>query len=134
MSEHRHAYILKDIADGTSVQYMAPLASEWADIRGSELKYINPISHEHYRWRRKPEPTNLWEGDLYVYPDGYAVMAHPTAPTSGARCIHAREVTPPREFTREWAERIARGNGRDTGNPDSWTIDAILEAVREAQR
>lgn len=50
MAEHKHAAVLRAIADGKKVEY-------YADGGGWSAPWSqNPISHEHLEWRIKPEP------------------------------------------------------------------------------
>jgi len=51
MGEHKHAKVLRAIADGKEVEYWSIEAGEWAS--GG---YINPITSYELEWRIKPEP------------------------------------------------------------------------------
>jgi hypothetical protein len=51
MTEHRHAEVLRAIADGQEVEYWSIEAEEW--VTGG---YINPITSYELKWRVKPKP------------------------------------------------------------------------------
>ena len=50
---HKHAEVLRAIADGKEVQFKGEYSGEWL-----ETKYVNlnPITHPDLEWRVKPEP------------------------------------------------------------------------------
>lgn len=50
---HKHAEVLRAIADGKKVQHNAFMRS--SDWYGAS-KHCNPISHPELEWRVKPEP------------------------------------------------------------------------------
>ena len=50
MTEHKHAEVLRAIADGKKVQ--CSTTDVWRDPVGDQ----NPISYDHFSWRVKPEP------------------------------------------------------------------------------
>ena len=52
MAEHKHAEVLRAIADGKVVQWQSNYDNEWSDLMGR----MNPISDSHLNWRVKPEP------------------------------------------------------------------------------
>lgn len=54
MAEHKHAAVLRAVADGKAVQFKAQSPDGWADFH-SNLS-INPLTHTHLEWRIKPEP------------------------------------------------------------------------------
>ena len=51
MTEHKHAAILRAIAEGKQVQYMSSIYNQWTD---ATLHSLNPISEVEYEWRIKP--------------------------------------------------------------------------------
>ena len=51
---HKHADILRAIADGTTVQYCAYGDNTWYD-RADDSNAPDPITHDYYEWRIKPE-------------------------------------------------------------------------------
>ena len=51
MKEHKHAKVLRAIADGQEVEYWSIEAEEW--VTGG---YINPITSYELKWRVKPKP------------------------------------------------------------------------------
>lgn len=68
MAEHKHAAVLRAIADGKAVEYRP--GNKW-----EEPMAVNPITHPNYEWRIKPEPkpdvvryinAYLWEGHLSI--------------------------------------------------------------------
>lgn len=48
---HKHADILRAIADGKEVQFKHRITHAWV-----QADYINPITHSELEWRVKPEP------------------------------------------------------------------------------
>ncbi len=52
MAEHKHAEVLRAIADGKDVQWQSMSDGSWNDRRG----IFNPIVDCHNNWRVKPEP------------------------------------------------------------------------------
>jgi hypothetical protein len=61
MTEHRHAEVLRAIADGQEVEYWSIEAEEW--VTGG---YINPITSYNLKWRVKPEPPIVLNEHVYV--------------------------------------------------------------------
>lgn len=51
---HKHADILRAIADGTTVQYREGIGYVWYD-RADDSNDRDPITHYYYDWRIKPE-------------------------------------------------------------------------------
>lgn len=51
---HKHAELLKAIADGKAVQYQFDGDIEWFDMELPDV--INPLSKPNRNWRIKPEP------------------------------------------------------------------------------
>lgn len=64
MAEHKHAAVLRAIADGKDVQYLHN--TDWTDP--FDLQGFNPIKNPHYEWRIKPEP----KPDVVRYVNTYA--------------------------------------------------------------
>lgn len=52
MAEHKHAAVLRAIADGKEVQWLSS-SGEWMDAYGFSL---NPLAADCFEWRVKPEP------------------------------------------------------------------------------
>ena len=50
---HKHADILRAIADGKEVQYQRQGKESWKDAKNP---FNNPITYPEYDWRVKPEP------------------------------------------------------------------------------
>lgn len=50
---HKHADVLRAIAEGKPVEWKTKGAQNWFSWLGLGL---NPIEHAHYDWRVKPEP------------------------------------------------------------------------------
>lgn len=50
---HKHADVLRAIAEGKPVEWKTKGAQNWLSWLGLGL---NPIDHAHYDWRVKPEP------------------------------------------------------------------------------
>jgi len=51
---HKHAEILRAIADGKEVQYSRTEGSAWADYRKDGQGY-DPLTNDTWSWRIKPE-------------------------------------------------------------------------------
>ena len=60
---HKHAKILRAIADGKDVQWQSKLDQSWNDPSGE----INPIIDSDVDWRIKPEP----KPDVVQYINAY---------------------------------------------------------------
>lgn len=52
MKPHRHADVLRAIADGKDVEWQSLQSREWLPVFAS----MNPIADGHLNWRIKPEP------------------------------------------------------------------------------
>jgi hypothetical protein len=52
MTPHKHAEVLRAIAEGREVEYSYDFGDNWNDA-GDE----NPIAHDGYEWRVKPVPV-----------------------------------------------------------------------------
>lgn len=52
MAEHKHAAVLRAIADGKTVEYKGEGSGRWLVPNTG----TNPITQEHLEWRIKPEP------------------------------------------------------------------------------
>lgn len=65
MAEHKHAEVLRAIADGKVVQWKSS-AGQW--IEGSLS--LNPLAHPMFEWRVKPEPKPDVVRFVNVYVDG----------------------------------------------------------------
>lgn len=50
---HKHAEVLRAIADGKEVQYQCQGEENWKDAKNP---FNNPITYPEYDWRVKPEP------------------------------------------------------------------------------
>lgn len=53
MAEHKHAAVLRAIADGKAVQCRKRESGEWYEI---DFDMFSPITHPQFEWRIKPEP------------------------------------------------------------------------------
>lgn len=62
---HKHAEILRAIADGDVVQFREYRDDTWID-RQDDSNAPDPITHDFYEWRIKPE----------VKPDVFAVLLY----------------------------------------------------------
>jgi hypothetical protein len=56
MTPHRHADVLRAIADGREVEYSYDFGDNWNDAGDK-----NPIAHDGYEWRVKPVPVIRYE-------------------------------------------------------------------------
>jgi hypothetical protein len=54
--EHKHAEVLRAIADGKKVEWFDEVICVWEIM---EDDVVNPISSPHYQWRIKPEKQVL---------------------------------------------------------------------------
>ena len=54
MTEHKHAKVLRAIADGKPVQYRTLTGTDWHDFDPDSM--IFPYPHCGMSWRIKPEP------------------------------------------------------------------------------
>ena len=55
MKPHKHAEVLRAIADGRDVQYLTPNGEKWIDLLDMNLE-PDPLTCPSYSWRIKPEP------------------------------------------------------------------------------
>jgi hypothetical protein len=70
MTEHKHAEVLRAIADGKEVEYYKEHLQEW----GTDVD-INPIWHSYFQWRIKPEPKPpIMVDDCVQLEDSYVVV------------------------------------------------------------
>lgn len=53
MKPHKHAEVLRAIADGKEVQFKNQISGAWVETNHVNL---NPITHPELEWRVKPEP------------------------------------------------------------------------------
>ena len=51
---HKHADVLRAVADGRAVQFMSEATDCWADY--TDKINITPMTHARFQWRIKPEP------------------------------------------------------------------------------
>ena len=62
MAEHKHAAVLRAIADGKDVQVFREAYGDWIDF--NPKTHVNPISSGlSSQWRIKPEP----KPDVHIY-------------------------------------------------------------------
>lgn len=55
MAEHKHAAVLRAIADGKAVQWKScDFGGDWQDFYSAGM--ITPLTHWRHEWRIKPEP------------------------------------------------------------------------------
>ena len=52
--QHKHADVLRAIADGKEAQFKNQILGAWAETNHLNL---NPITHPELEWRVKPEPN-----------------------------------------------------------------------------
>jgi len=62
--KHKHAEVLKAIADGKAVQWRLDEDDSWLTVEEYERGRINPLAREHFEWRIAPE--TLMIGDMEV--------------------------------------------------------------------
>ena len=60
MTEHKHAAILRAIADGKEVEF------EGSDGIWTSVPFVNPIGADHLEWRIKPEPKPPIVTELHI--------------------------------------------------------------------
>jgi len=65
MAEHKHAAVLRAIADGRDVQWRSVHMGHWNEL---SVGYYSPITHQDLEWRIKPEP----KPDVVRYVNLYA--------------------------------------------------------------
>jgi len=53
MKQHKHAEVLRAIANGKEVQYHLPYYIVWIDLKEGDVN--NPIFQSDWEWRIKPE-------------------------------------------------------------------------------
>lgn len=70
MAEHKHAAVLRAIADGRDVQWRSVHMGHWNEL---SVGYYSPITHQDLEWRIKPEPkpdvvryVNLYDKEACV--------------------------------------------------------------------
>jgi hypothetical protein len=76
MKEHKHAEVLRAIADGKEVEYW--YKGEWRQDSST-----NPITNGHLEWRIKPEPKPPIVRDENIYfseMQGYTVTSYLDTP------------------------------------------------------
>jgi hypothetical protein len=52
---HKHAEVLRAIADGKEVQFSHMHTTTWHDMKAGGIGY-DPLTNESWNWRVKPEP------------------------------------------------------------------------------
>jgi hypothetical protein len=57
--EHKHAAILRAIADGKAVQARLSGCKTWTTADPVELATCNPLAQPFYEWRIKPKTINI---------------------------------------------------------------------------
>lgn len=68
MAEHKHAAVLRAIADGKHVQWKScDFGGDWQDFYSAGM--ITPLTHWRHEWRIKPEP----KPDVVRYVNVYGV-------------------------------------------------------------
>ena len=82
MSEHRHAEVLRAIADGREVEYFNPEYKEWKPMSGE----INPLMYGLFNWRVKPKPPIVVDKHIFWGEDG-----REDGKTDGWTCHHLKE-------------------------------------------
>lgn len=71
MAEHKHAAVLRAIADGKTVEYKGEGSGRWLVPNTG----TNPITQEHLEWRIKPEP----KPDVVRWVNAYSDMGWETS-------------------------------------------------------
>ena len=61
MTEHRHAEVLRAIADGQDVEYFNKEYDEWKPMSGE----ITPLTYQLLNWRVKPKPPIVADKHIY---------------------------------------------------------------------
>lgn len=93
MTEHKHAEVLRAIADGREVQ--CKRNGEWLDYLSNSNSGFTPLTHPCLEWRIKPEPRTPRRIWLPQYEgtgvDGYATEEQCERACSCSRFICARE-------------------------------------------
>ena len=67
--QHKHADVLRAIADGKEAQFKNQILGAWAETNHLNL---NPITHPELEWRVKPDPKPDVVPDIKVWPSGNA--------------------------------------------------------------
>lgn len=71
-NEHKHAAVLRAIADGKVVEYFSLNKNGWIVPFG-----LNPITHPEIQWRIKPEPKpDVVRYGVASIQHGYAYVEH----------------------------------------------------------
>jgi hypothetical protein len=71
MKEHKHAEVLRAIADGKEVEFWIP-EGKWLTALYPTQK--NPITYPDLEWRIKPEPKPPIVVEKHTLLDGYGYM------------------------------------------------------------
>ena len=83
MAEHKHAAVLRAIADGKDVQLRTALQGVWIDFDVDS--HINPItSGINAEWRIKPEP----KPDVVRYHNSYSSIGYETREAADKYAVH----------------------------------------------
>lgn len=101
MTEHKHAAVLRAIANGRAGQYKAHHHSDSHDVWITGDAYTNPITRPDFEWRIKPEPRTprrIWVNEYGDNCTQYAykskAIADINASTQRIACIEFVEVIP----------------------------------------
>ncbi len=73
MKPHKHAEVLRAIADGRDVEYRAS-ENLWVVMD----RHTNPLDHPYYEWRIKPTPPIVVERCICLNDPVGIVIAHST--------------------------------------------------------
>lgn len=98
MTEHKHAAVLRAIAEGREVEYFSA-TNAWVSPQD---EYDNPISHYAMEWRIKPEPRTprrIWVNEYHnglssVWLNAPQSLRGPTSDGGLIGCIEFVEVLP----------------------------------------
>lgn len=84
MAEHKHAAVLRAIADKgfEAAQYLAREANRDVWIQSSYA--CNPLTHPHFEWRIKPEP----KPDVVTYHSAYPSIGYETIEAANKHAVH----------------------------------------------
>ena len=89
MTEHKHAEVLRAIADGKKVQWKTKDKSDKAWITFRIDTAVNPITHEQLDWRVKPEPKHDVVRYFCLYPNGISNAGAIRGSHHNLRCVFA---------------------------------------------
>lgn len=86
MAEHKHAEVLRAIADGKVVQWQSRADGSWNDRQS----LVNPLCEDFLNWRVKPEPKPDVVRYLPAYKNTGYVSFEKSASIHGEAIGHVR--------------------------------------------